>query len=71
MAEISNISCVGYLCSGGFSPCLKHPLGMAYVTKDFSKVGTELEVQAGKTKIPVTVSKMPFVPTNYKVSKKE
>lgn len=44
---------------------------MAYVTKDFSKVGTELEVQAGKTKIPVTVSKMPFVPTNYKVSKKE
>lgn len=59
----------GKICSGGFSPCLKHPIGMAYVEKEFSKIGTELNAKAGKGVIPVTVSKMPFVPTNYKSSK--
>jgi len=71
MAVLKGDEQIGSLCSGGFSPCLKHPLGMAYVSKAHSKIGTELEVQAGKTKIPVTVAKMPFVPTNYKGSKKE
>jgi len=71
MAVLKGDEQIGSLCSGGFSPCLKHPLGMAYVSKAHSKIGTELEVQAGKTKIPVTVAKMPFVPTNYKGTKKE
>lgn len=58
---------IGKICSGGFSPSLKHPIAMAYVSKENSKIGTPLFVKAGKTTIPVQVASMPFVPTQYKL----
>ena len=56
----------GVTCSGGYSPCLKRPVAMAYLEKKYCKLGTEVSVQAGKGSVSVVVSKMPFVPTNYK-----
>lgn len=56
---------VGEVTSGGFSPCLGHPIGMGYVDKAYAKAGTELMVKVrGKTS-PMTVTKMPFVANNY------
>lgn len=56
---------VGRVTSGTFSPTLKKAIGMAYVDKSVSKIGTALHVKArGKTQA-VTIAKMPFVPAGY------
>lgn len=56
---------VGKVCSGGYSPSLKHPIGMAYVKLDAAQLETSLEVNyRGKTNL-LTLCKMPFVPTRY------
>merc|ERR1712086_596938 len=56
---------IGVVTSGVSSPCLKKPLGMAYVEKKYFKSGTKLQVQVRKKVQPLTVTKMPFVPTNF------
>lgn len=56
---------VGHVTSGVVSPCLKHPIGMAYVGNKFAKAGTELEVEVRGKKLPLTVTKMPFTTPNY------
>lgn len=56
---------VGEVTSGTFSPTLKKAVGMAYVHKDASKIGTELYVKARGKQQQVTIAKMPFVPANY------
>lgn len=55
---------IGEVTSGTQSPCLEKPIGMGYVTKEMSKVGTEIFYQAGKKKLPAEIVKLPF----YKVS---
>lgn len=56
---------IGSVCSGGYSPMLKHPVGMAYIKSEFSKLGSEHDVLfRGKT-FQVNLAKMPFVPTRY------
>jgi len=57
---------VGEVTSGTFSPILKKGVAMAYLPTELSKIGTEVSVNVrGKTS-PAVVTKMPFVPTNYK-----
>eukprot|EP00667_Euglena_gracilis_P009512 EG_transcript_9664 len=56
---------VGRVTSGGMGPCLKKPIGMAYVTTKSSKVGTELLVEIRNKKQPLTVAKMPFIDPGY------
>jgi len=56
---------IGVVTSGVSSPCLKKPLGMAYVEKKYFKSGTKLQVQVRKKVQPLTVTKMPFVPANF------
>jgi len=56
---------VGVVTSGSHSPILKKGIGMAYVKPEYNKVGTELYVMLRKKKQTITVTKMPFVPTNY------
>ncbi|TMW58324.1 hypothetical protein Poli38472_011912 [Pythium oligandrum] len=56
---------VGHVTSGTFSPTLKKAIGMAYVNKGVSKIGTELHVKARNKSQALTIAKMPFVPANY------
>jgi aminomethyltransferase len=56
---------VGVVTSGGYSPCLKKGVGMCYVPPHLMKAGTELSVEVRGKKQPLTVTKMPFVPSNY------
>ncbi|CAL1605893.1 unnamed protein product [Knipowitschia caucasica] len=56
---------IGEVTSGCPSPCLKKNVAMGYVDSAFSKNGTQIQVEVRKKAIPATISKMPFVPTNY------
>jgi aminomethyltransferase len=56
---------IGNVTSGGFSPSLQRPIGMAYIPRALSGVGTPLQaVQRGKT-LTATVAAMPFLPHRY------
>jgi len=56
---------IGEVTSGSFSPVLKNGIGMAYVAKEFSKIGTPIFLDFKGKKVAGTVAKMPFVPNNY------
>lgn len=56
---------VGVVTSGGFSPCLEHPIAMAYVASDHAALGTELEIDVRGKRLPARVAPMPFVPHRY------
>ncbi|TKR60730.1 hypothetical protein L596_027932 [Steinernema carpocapsae] len=56
---------VGFITSGCPSPTLKQNIAVGYVDKADSKLGKVLLVDFGKSTVAVTVSKMPFVATNY------
>lgn len=56
---------IGTVCSGGFSPILKHPIGMAYINSEYNKIGTEHDAVFRGRNVKVELAKMPFVPTRY------
>lgn len=56
---------IGAVTSGGFGPSLGAPLAMGYVVSDCAALGSELFAEVRGKKIPVTVSKMPFIVQNY------
>jgi aminomethyltransferase len=56
---------VGAVTSGGFSPCLQHPIAMAYVDAALSAPGTRLELDMRGRRLPATVVPLPFVPHRY------
>ena len=56
---------IGRVCSGTFSPCLKKPIGMAYVNSSHSKLGTQLKVVVRNKDYVMKLSKMPFVASKY------
>ncbi|NBQ93537.1 MAG: glycine cleavage system aminomethyltransferase GcvT [Micrococcales bacterium] len=56
---------IGQITSGALSPTLGYPVAMAYVAKEFSQLGTEVEVDIRGTRLTMTVVKLPF----YKRSK--
>jgi len=47
--------------SGTVSPILEKGIGLGYVKKGFTKVGTSIEIEARKKMIPATIIKPPFV----------
>ncbi|MFJ6652016.1 glycine cleavage system aminomethyltransferase GcvT [Microbacterium sp. NPDC091313] len=51
---------VGEITSGALSPTLGHPIAMAYVSPAASALGTELQVDVRGTRIPTTVTALPF-----------
>ncbi len=56
---------IGQVTSGTMSPVLGLSIAMGYVSLPFSKVGqTVYGVVRGKA-LPMTVTRMPFVPSNY------
>lgn len=51
---------IGEVTSGTMSPSLKKGIGMGYVTKEFSKIGTEIFIQIRNKAIPAVIVKLPF-----------
>ena len=56
---------VGLVTSGGFGPSAEKPVSIAYVATSYSPIGTTLLAEVRNKKLPVTVSKTPFVRNNY------
>lgn len=56
---------IGEVTSGTFSPCLKVPIAMGYVSNDHSKNGTPIQIKIRDKMQAATITKMPFVETRY------
>jgi aminomethyltransferase len=55
---------VGEITSGALSPTLGHPIGMAFVSPAHSAAGTTLTIDIRGTRIPATVTALPFYRRN-------
>ncbi|NMZ22687.1 MULTISPECIES: glycine cleavage system aminomethyltransferase GcvT [Pseudomonas] len=56
---------IGTVCSGGFGPSLGGPLAMGYLDMAFTALDSEVSALVRGKKVPLRVSKMPFVPQRY------
>jgi len=56
---------IGEVTSGTFSPCLKAPIAMGYVTTPNAKAETEVQLKIRNKMQKAKVTKMPFVPSRY------
>lgn len=59
-AVLSGDDTVGEVTSGALSPTLGHPIAMAFVAPSAAEPGTELYLDVRGTKIPATVTPLPF-----------
>ncbi|MBO9429373.1 glycine cleavage system aminomethyltransferase GcvT [Sulfitobacter sp. R18_1] len=57
---------VGRVTSGGFGPTVGGPVAMGYVSAEHAKVDTALWGEVRGKRLPLTVTKMPFVAANFK-----
>jgi aminomethyltransferase len=55
---------VGEITSGALSPTLGHPIAMAFVAPDAAQEGTSLSIDVRGTRIPATVTALPFYRRN-------
>ena len=55
---------VGEITSGALSPTLGHPIAMAFVSPAVSEPGTQLSIDVRGTRIPATVTTLPFYRRN-------
>lgn len=51
---------IGEITSGALSPTLGHPIALAYVDPDRSRIGADLFIDVRGTRIPATVTEPPF-----------
>jgi len=51
---------IGDVTSGTMSPSLGIGIGMGYVTSEYKKVGTQINIQIRKKAVPATIVKLPF-----------
>ena len=56
---------VGRVTSGGFSPSLSMPIGMAYVATALGQTGATITLEQRGKIFPATVTAMPFIPHRY------
>ncbi|NBF08965.1 glycine cleavage system aminomethyltransferase GcvT [Pseudomonas sp. Fl4BN1] len=56
---------IGNVCSGGFGPTLGSPLAMGYLDIQHTALDTPVAAIVRGKKVPMLVSKMPFVPQRY------
>ncbi len=59
-AVLSGDTPVGEVTSGALSPTLGHPIAMAFVSPAVSEPGTELLIDVRGSRIPATVTALPF-----------
>ena len=57
---------IGYISSGGYSPSLKQPISMGFVSTEFRKAGTEIFADLRGKRVAANVRKLPFVKNRYK-----
>ncbi|SFR40273.1 glycine cleavage system aminomethyltransferase GcvT [Litoreibacter janthinus] len=57
---------IGTITSGGFGPSVEAPVAMGYVTADFAAPDTKVYGELRGKRLPLTVTKMPFTPANFK-----
>ncbi len=51
---------IGHVTSGTYSPSLEIPIGMAYVKKQYSQFGNNINIDFSRKMIPATIVKLPF-----------
>jgi aminomethyltransferase len=56
---------IGEVTSGTFSPCLKAPIAMGYVSTPNAKVGTDIMLKIRNKMQKAQITKMPFVESKY------
>lgn len=56
---------VGQVTSGSFGPTLGKPVAMAYVDVEWAGLETTLYADVRGKRLPMRVTRMPFVPANY------
>ena len=56
---------IGTVCSGGFGPTLGAPLAMGYLDTAFTPLDSEVWAIVRGKRVPLKVSKLPFVPQRY------
>ena len=57
---------VGKLTSGTFSPSLNVGIGLCYVSTEYAKLGTKLDVEIRNLNVPAEVVKPTFLPSRVK-----
>lgn len=57
---------LGFVTSGGFGPTVGAPVAMGIVADSLQKPGTRLYAEVRGKRLPVTVSKLPFTPAQFK-----
>ena len=57
---------IGAITSGGFGPTVGGPVAMGLVSAEHSTLGTTLYGELRGKRLPLTVTKMPFTPANFK-----
>ena len=56
---------VGEICSACYGASVGGPIAMAYIERALAKPGTALAVEVRGKALPVTVTRMPFIPQRY------
>ncbi len=56
---------IGRVTSGTFGPSVEAPVAMALINADYATLGTEVYALVRGKKLPMTVSKMPFIEQRY------
>ncbi len=57
---------IGTITSGGFGPTVGGPVAMGYVASDYAAIGTQIYGELRGKRQPLTVTKLPFTPANFK-----
>lgn len=60
---------IGHVTSGSYAPTVGAGIGMAYVDRKFSPVGTEIEIEIHGKRSPARIVKRPFVAPKHKNKK--
>lgn len=65
-ADESSEAPIGRVTSGAFGPTISGPMAMGYVPVAQAEIGTTLYGEVRGKRLPVTVTKLPFTPANFK-----
>ena len=57
---------IGQVTSGGFGPTVGGPVAMGYVATDHAAIGSTVFGELRGKRQPLTITKMPFTPANFK-----
>lgn len=65
--QIQNMqgACIGTVTSGGFGPSVRRPVAMGYVTAEYAKTGTQVQLIVRGKLLPAQIASLPFVPQRY------